>query len=141
MKEVERAANRQKIRRLVSRCGVCNDRSGSHNFSLVANAPAGPEASELLARIQCGEWKRLSSVQSWRADADSVEAYLLLCGMRGGSSLFLVLSPFDLHAPDELLLERTLSQEDTNEIVTSHSGIKWQQLWESGDPERNIDIQ
>lgn len=120
-----------KLRKLVPKCSVCRAGLSGHRLYQLASTVVGdeltPRMTEFLGHAKGHEWSQLAEFREWKGDRDNLVAYVIAGPHRGGM-VIVTRDPFELYAPDELLLEEPLTAEELDAISGLVPSAGWQDV-------------
>lgn len=96
------------LKEIVEMCPVCRGPLESHRYRLVASMPLRQnrlaQVDDMIAAVTRHDWPHLNEFHVWEGDQSNAEVYWIECPA-GGFSISIVLSPFALEEPHNLVLQ------------------------------------
>jgi hypothetical protein len=93
-------ATAAKLRRLMPACPVCNTKTDSHRYALIAAASLGEHAksrvTQLISHVRSHGWDALRSLKEWKGNRDNAGVYAI-SGPHDAGVIILVRGPYELY--------------------------------------------
>jgi hypothetical protein len=111
-------SNRAVVRRIISRCPVCELNLDGHAYAELATVFATDAAalSDLRDSIETGGWARLTALQQWDPEADVIQCDAIRCSRREELGLVRILYTAEMWADDRVEDARRLTLEESQRL-------------------------
>ena len=119
------------LRKLITKCAVCDGALSGHRFAQLASTVAGdelrPRMTEFLGHAKRHEWNRLADFNDWKGDRNNLVAYVV-SGSHPGGLVVVTRDPFELYASEELLVQEVLSADELAAISGLVPVSDWREI-------------